>query len=323
MPCADEHSDAQVAPRGAESQECNKLLPNGHFPAFHVLLRCYRIGSKRRCMQSMKWNRTVPAVLALVLAAGAWYRAAPPHGEAVQAGAPAIESLGPATPSAPAGAGWLFGEQPSGLADSAPAESLAQQLQRLSATRDPRDAYQAYRLLRNCMDAPRQASGPAGPCAGMTERMRMDRIVLLEQAARAGVDGAMVALVEEGPFGDPTALATRPDDPLVLEWKGRIGRMLGEQAGQGDWTSLYLLFTSFTFGNPAIAIDRQSALAYGLALRDIVVQQDGLTEDQAIPFNGPFLDQVKAGLSAEQQARAALQAAAIVDTALRQRTAIR
>jgi hypothetical protein len=129
----------------------------------------------------------------------------------------------------------------------------------------------------------------------------------------------MVALVEEGPFGDPSALDTRPGDPLVQEWKARVAGMLGEQAGRGNWTGLYLLFSGFAFGNPAIAIDRQSALAYGLALRDIVVRLDGLTEDQAIPFNGPFLDGVRAGLSREQQAQAAAQAAGIVDIAVRQR----
>jgi hypothetical protein len=76
----------------------------------------------------------------------------------------------------------------------------------------------------------------------------------------------MVALVEEGPFGDPSALETRPDDPLVKEWKDKV------------------------------------------ALRDIVVKVDGLTEDEAIPFNGPFLDQVRAGLTREQEAQASTQA---------------
>lgn len=281
-------------------------------------------------------NGILPAALVLALAAGAWYRGAGPHSDApgIPSAAEPVSASAAPGPAGSAGPGWLSGNLSFATPEAA-AEGLAQQVQRLAASREPRDAFQAYRLVRACMDAQRRPAGtvplidgdgalaqvrdPAAFCAGMTERMRMDRIALLEQAARGGVDGAMEALVEEGPFGDPSALATRPDDPLVTEWKTRIGRMLGEQAGQGDWPSLYLLFTGFAFGNPAIAVDRQSALAYGLALRDIVVGLDGLTEDQAIPFNGPFLDQVKAGLSAEQQARAALQAAVIVDTARRKR----
>jgi hypothetical protein len=287
-------------------------------------------------MHPTRWNRIVPAALLLVLAAGAWYRGAGPHGDPLRAGAPVAESLAvPVQPATQVDGGWLFGQPLPSVSDGGAGEDLAQQIQRLSASREPRDAYQAYRLLRACMDTQHQPlqvaaiadgrsalAGVADPvafCGAMTERMRTDRIALLERAARAGVDGAMVALVEEGPFGDASALATRPDDPLVTEWKARIGQMLGEQAGQGDWASLYLLFTGFAFGNPAIAVDRQSALAYGLALRDIVVRLDGLTEDQAIPFNGPFLDQVKTGLSPEQQSRAAAQAAGIVDAALRQR----
>jgi hypothetical protein len=288
-------------------------------------------------MQAMRWNRIVPTALALLasaLAAGLWYRGMHPHGDALENAMPPAASVAAPAPTGSTGPGWLPGGPPLLGADIA-AQTLAQQLERLSVSREPRDAYQAYRLVRACMDLqrpPAQASltvdadsalarvpDPAAFCAGMTERMRMDRIVLLEQAARAGVDGAVEALVEEGPFGDPNALATRPDDPLVTEWKARIGRMLGEQAGQGDWASLYLLFTGYAFGNPAIDVDRQNALAYGLALRDIVVRLDGLTEDEAIPFNGPFLDQVRAGLNPEQQSRAALQAAAIVDAARRKR----
>jgi hypothetical protein len=287
-------------------------------------------------MHGMK-NRMAPAALALLLAtalaAAVWYRGAGRYADAPAVGVPVVESAAGPAPTE-SGSGWLSGSLPS-APSNAGIEDLAQQLQRLGASREPRDAYQAYRLVRACMDVqrpPAQAGmaidaesalarvpDPAAFCAGMTERMRMDRIVLLEQAARAGVDGAMEALVEEGPFGDASALATRPDDPLVTEWKARIGRMLGEQAGQGDWASLYLLFTGYAFGNPAIVVDRQNALAYGLALRDIVVRLDGLTEDEAIPFNGPFLDQVKTGLTTEQQARAALQAAAIVDAARRKR----
>lgn len=276
------------------------------------------------------------AVLAVILAAGAWYCTSPPAVAPAQAAVPdaqfaavpgaAVRAPSTAAPAASAGNRWLSGEL-------AAVEPLPAQLQRLGASADPHDAYRAYRLVRACKAVRAHAQPQGGPaddtlagipdqaafCAGMTDRMRMDSVALLERAARGNVDGAMDALVEEGPFGDPAALVTRPSDPLVLAWKERVNRMLVDQAGQGNWSSLYVLFTGFMFGNPAIDADRQSALAYGIALRDIIVKVDGVTEDEAIPFNAPFLDQVKAGLSREQQDRAVSQAATIVDTALRQR----
>jgi hypothetical protein len=166
---------------------------------------------------------------------------------------------------------------------------------------------------------PDAIADPAHACATVSERMKMARIDHLERAARAGVDGALAELVEEGPFGDPTALTTRPDDPLVKEWKERINGMLNEQAEQGYWSSLYQLFTGFWFGHPAIAADRQSALAYGMALRDIMVKLDGVPEQQAIPFNGPFLDEIGTGLTPDQKARAQARADAIVARAADQR----
>lgn len=283
----------------------------------------------------MKWKTVVPACAALglvgVLVLPAWRTvrvgAPAPASSAVQAeyaGADAI-TTGPA---------WLsdLGAPPSPAA--APAEPLARRVERLAASGDPRDAWRAWWLLHACVVFERtgrlpgrdgtDASGesiadPATTCATVNERMKMARIDHLERAARAGVDGALAELLEEGPFGDPTALMTRPDDPLVKEWKARVNGMLNAQAEQGYWASLYQLFTGFWFGHPAIAADRQSALAYGMALRDIMVKLDGVSEQEAIPFNGPFLDEIGAGLTPDQKAHAQVRADAIVARAADQR----
>jgi hypothetical protein len=95
--------------------------------------------------------------------------------------------------------------------------------------------------------------------------------------------------------------------------------MLSAQAEDGYWSSLYQLFTGFWFGHPAIAADRQSALAYGIALRDIMVKLDGVPEPQAIPFNGPFLDEIGTGLTQAEKAQAQARADAIVSRAADQR----
>lgn len=51
----------------------------------------------------------------------------------------------------------------------------------------------------------------------MTERMRLSRFDYLAVAVKAGISGALIQMATEGPFGDSTALSTRPDDPLVQE----------------------------------------------------------------------------------------------------------
>ncbi|NIA55449.1 hypothetical protein HAV22_17570 [Massilia sp. TW-1] len=273
----------------------------------------------------MKWKTVVPACAALglvvVLVAPAW--------RAPQPAAPAPASIPvPAAPSPAAGApAWL-----SDVPAPAPVEPLAHRIDRLAASGDARDAYRAWWLLHACVvfertgrlperdgDEPDTLADPAHACATLNERTKMARIDHLERAARAGVDGALAELVEEGPFGDPTALMTRPDDPLVKEWKARVNGMLSAQAEDGYWSSLYQLFTGFWFGHPAIAADRQSALAYGIALRDIMVKLDGVPEPQAIPFNGPFLDEIGTGLTQAEKARAQVRADAIVARAADQR----
>jgi hypothetical protein len=282
----------------------------------------------------MKWKTVVPAGavlgLVVVLVLPAW-RSPPPAGPA-----PAALPVRAASPAATAGAtgpAWLSGlGAPPPVPEAVPAEPLARRIERLAASDDPHDAFQAWWLLHACVVFERTGrlpardgtdrellADPAHACATLNERMKMARIDHLERAARAGVDGALAELVEEGPFGDPTALITRPDDPLVKEWKARVNGMLDEQAEQGYWSSLYQLFTGFWFGHPAIAADRQSALAYGMALRDIMVKLDGVPEQQAIPFNGPFLDEIGAGLTSAEKARAQARADAIVARAADQR----
>lgn len=125
--------------------------------------------------------------------------------------------------------------------------SLSARLDRLLATRDPADTYKAYWLIQDCMyfldDPNNYRTGPILPgsvapavisedakiekapqCSGLTQRMRSSRIDYLTTAARAKVSLAAIAFYREGPFGDPSALESRPNDPLVQEWKNKLFR---------------------------------------------------------------------------------------------------
>lgn len=109
---------------------------------------------------------------------------------------------------------------------------LADQVQRLLATHDPQDAHTAYLLVTSCamfndthdlelydrvQRANRRMTADerrhiTAMCGKMTERERLARLDYLATAVKGGVAGAAWTFAAEGPFGDPSALQTRPDD---------------------------------------------------------------------------------------------------------------
>jgi hypothetical protein len=119
--------------------------------------------------------------------------------------------------------------------------SLRQRVERLLALGTPRDRYQAFVVLARCASALdfdrhlkslpansetmrlRQRYGDgsqriAAACGDLSARQLEQRVELAASAADEGIAGAASAWVEEGPYGDKTALTQRPDDPLVVEW---------------------------------------------------------------------------------------------------------
>ena len=105
----------------------------------------------------------------------------------------------------------------------------------------PLDAFAAFGLLARCvrayefdtylkslpiergLDAQRSNYGDGRrvlreACSDLSMAQLVARIDLVEKAARGGIPGAASAWIEQGPFGDKSALEQRPDDPLVVEW---------------------------------------------------------------------------------------------------------
>lgn len=119
--------------------------------------------------------------------------------------------------------------------------SLHQRVERLLAPGSPRDRYQAFAVLAHCAHAidfdrylkslpasaetmrlrERYGDGSARiatACGDLSARELELRVELAASAADDGIPGAASAWVEEGPYGDKTALTQRPDDPLVVQW---------------------------------------------------------------------------------------------------------
>jgi hypothetical protein len=119
--------------------------------------------------------------------------------------------------------------------------SLRQRAEHLLSSGAPRDRYQAFAMLARCAQAidfdrylmslpasteatrarERYGDGSARiatACGDLPARLVAQRIELVAAAADDGIPGAASAWIEEGPYGDRTALTQRPDDPLVVQW---------------------------------------------------------------------------------------------------------
>lgn len=235
----------------------------------------------------------------------------------------------PAAPPATAGAkGAWFGEvgtahPPLSFDDQVP---LATQVDKLVATHDPEDAYSAYWLVNRCVALKtgglmqrddHSATGMRGLseqeekdlaafCRDMTERMKTSRLDHLSIAAKAGVSGADIAFLHAGPFGDRSALLSRPDDPLVQAWKQQAIDQLRGQAGNGAMASIAILSGLYAGGGEVVEKNQALSLTYTIALHDIY---DALSKRARHRFPNPFDDASmrarEEGLSPQQVAAAA------------------
>jgi hypothetical protein len=223
-------------------------------------------------------------------------------------------------------------------ADAAP---VSVQVERLLAAHDPQKTYAAYWLVKSCaalnarhefniydtrlrteraMTSDEKRSLDK-MCGGLTERERQSRLDYLAIAVKAGLSGAAWQFAAEGPFGDPTALQTRPDDPLVREWKASAATQLRQAADAGDpatllvWSIQHLEGSDLADKNPALAY--RYMIAFGL----IAADQFGPANSAARMYadGSASMDAFQFGLTPEQ--RAAEQAAArrIADEARRRR----
>lgn len=214
-------------------------------------------------------------------------------------------------------------------AGSTPIVPLATQIDLLLSTRVPDDALRAYWLVQACVDIAEKGTllkvdaqsethlrgltdeeyrAQRTLCAGMTERIEMSRLDHLAIAARAGVSGADDAFLRAGPFGDRSALKTRPGDPLVKAWLAEAEQLLTAHAEAGDMLSMLTLMQEYSGHGETLDADPALALRYTYAVSEIFDRMLGRSDSK---FPNPYkaeVDRALKGPLSTQQVTTAIAA---------------
>jgi hypothetical protein len=250
------------------------------------------------------------------------------------AGAPPQDTPRPAVPVP---AQTLSAAVPASVLAAAANQDLSAHVADLLASHDPYDAYAAYMLVSSCASFNRRQDLEVHDsrlgakralnaderrdmmrmCGAMTERERLARLDYLATAVKAGVPGAAWMHAVEGPFGDPSALTTRPDDPLVREWKATAASQLDAAAEAGDTTALMLWGMQKLAGSNLA--DKRPVQGYGyllaLGLIEAEVAPPGDPSPQMFAEGSGLLTALGGQLTQEQRAAALAEARRIAAAA--------
>ncbi len=226
----------------------------------------------------------------------------------------------------PASGQWLAARAAAAATPLARTPGLSEQIDTLLASNKPADAFSAYKIARLCHQYALYKDGfmyvdqdgveseavnelKKAECKGLTHRQIASRIDHLETAFRAGVPDAAVEMLFEGPFGDPSALTTRPDDPLVVAWKKDVTAMLHRHAASQHPHSTLVMALELKSSLSKIGQDRTQALAYALARRDLLPFVDTY---QTVSFENWFVGEIGKGMSPQEIAAAKILADRLV-----------
>ena len=187
------------------------------------------------------------------------------------------------------------------------ADSKARQIERMTASADPHDAFRAFQIAVECKQTREaQRRGEAGAasaldesCGDITPLQLRGMGSNLERAVHGKVQGAIQALLVYGPLdGDDSALETRPSDPLVVEWKHKVQDLFAESARQGDLDSMATLSQAYQMGF-FDQKDAQLALAYEVARYDLLIKR---TDPRHVSWikNGQRLGDLTAQMTPDQ-----------------------
>lgn len=199
-------------------------------------------------------------------------------------------------------------------------EPKSARIARLGATGNPRDAFQAYQLANACASIreSRRTTLPEitpdqvdAQCGDITNDQIRNMEKHLDLAVKAAVPGALVAKSTRGPFGDGLdVLTTRPNDPMVVQWRGdMVDALTAHAAETGELLTLFGLenaHASDLFGRR----DMTLSLTYFLVQIEIMRRNPkARTLIEAMERNANI---VYADLSTEQKEAARQNARAIL-----------
>jgi len=170
---------------------------------------------------------------------------------------------------------------------SAPQLSKSQQIDALVNSKNPTDAYAAYRLVYECLFSrshevealanPARAKDkkrltPVEACGDISPGQITTRMQWLNIAADAGVHGAALDVNHEGPDGGWEYFR---NTPIFGEWQQRFDEQLDAGVASGDPDSLAM---SYIFANgipPGTKKDPARALKFAVAWEEAVIAQTG------------------------------------------------
>jgi hypothetical protein len=233
----------------------------------------------------------------------------------------------PATGLAPAGS------SPDAEASKTPAgergSTKADDIDRLLASGKPEDAFTAYNLIHACLRArsietelPSAASPetrqwmeqepkPGEACGNITPGQIVSRAQFAERAAQAGVRGAAMAYLMEGPRGDLALnMQAQPDDPVIAEWMQRSRAYVREAAERGELQAIGNMSNYYQFDQ----IDHAESLRYFVAQMEIM--KPTLTPERQRSFD-QIVALLSKNLSSEEIAAATEAGKRLVDRCCR------
>ncbi len=154
-------------------------------------------------------------------------------------------------------------------------ESKAAEIDRLSASGNPADAYKAFQLAFSCQSVRRNRrtwrddfndSLEQTLCGDIGELQFRQIAQNLDKAVTADIPQALIGKFYYGPDGDLYAMQQRPNDPDVLAWRKELLRELtGYLERTGDPATMIDMANFYSGGTLGI---KDPMLAYGYRLAE-------------------------------------------------------
>lgn len=197
-----------------------------------------------------------------------------------QGSSPAPKNVAPTIPQAPPPAPHKIETPESVNSKIQKSLSPASHIDTLAKSKDPKDNYEAYRLIKACVDtraqgellpltAKRQGMSPGQfenlVCGDLSPGQLASRTILIERAARAHVPGAAVDYITQAPDGRPRDEVW--NEPAYQQWKIEASQLIRRAAENGDVSAL--LYVTDFFERGPDGKNATEAIKYYSALREL------------------------------------------------------